>query len=125
MFDFGSYEEHAAGGNFAVLIAGAKARPAANDVVHFVFVMRALQIGISGGEHIETGAHAGHAKKLVVEFAALSALLLDSGNVGDKRFHAGIVHVRIVHARMPEKTRSVNCGIRFWACKLPSGLYHW
>jgi hypothetical protein len=120
MFDFCGNEKNASSGNLAVLIACAKARPAANDIVHFVFVMRALLIGCSGGEHVKTRAHAGYAKKLVVELAALRALLLDSGNVGDERFHA-----RILHARMPAKTRSVNCGIRFWACRFPSGLYHW
>ena len=28
-------------------------------------------------------------------------------------------------ARIPPKTRLVNCGIRWLACSSPSGLYHW
>src|SRR5271170_1542694 len=110
MLNFGGYEEHAAGGNLTILVSGAKASPAANDVVHFVLTMRALRIGSTGGEHVKACAHARYAKKLLVEFAALRAFQLDSGNVGKQGLHPRIVHARIRHARMPAKTRSVNCG---------------
>jgi hypothetical protein len=29
-----------------------------------------------------------------------------------------------LHAKMPSKNNSVNCGISVCACRFPSGLYH-
>ena len=71
---FSGHEEHAASGNFLVFFSRSETCFPANDVVHLVFVMRALRIGGSGGQHIESCAHGGHAQKLAVQLAALGAL---------------------------------------------------
>ena len=103
MFDFGRDEDDATCGNFAIFAIGLEARAAAHHVIHFVLMMGPLKIETVRGQHVKAGAH-----------ATLRALPLDVGKLDQDS----------THAKMPPKIRSVNCGMRFCACRSPSGLYH-
>src|ERR1700689_566179 len=107
-------KNQAARGNFAVFGSGLAAGASADDVVYLVFAMRVLPVCCPRGQDVEAGPHRRHPQKFEVRLAALEALLGDLRQAGEYRFHA----------KMPPKISSVNWGIRFWACRSPSGLYH-
>jgi len=115
MLNLGGDEEHASRGDFPVLISGLEARFSADDVVHLIFMMGALRVGGPGGQYVEPRAQGRHAQKLAIQFAARGPLPVDRADVPEPR----------LHARIPPKSSSVNCGIRWCACSSPSGLYHW
>src|SRR5580692_5843887 len=88
VLNFGGDKEHAAGGNGLILVSGFETRLAADNVVHLVFMMRALPVDSAGGEDVESCAHRGHAEELPVEFAALGPLLVDFSDGSEPSFHA-------------------------------------
>ncbi len=107
-------KNHAAGGNLPVLAAGLEPGVSPNHVIHFILVMRALQVEAARGQNVESSAHGLLTQELAVGLAAMNTLAVDLGEID----------VDWDHAKMPPKIRSVNCGIRFCTCKSPSGLYH-
>ena len=109
------HENNAAFAHLMFLGVDAHESPAANYVIHFVFVVRLLRICAARWQDVETGTHRRHAKKFFVQLATLGSLLVDFGKIGEKRFQA----------KIPPKMSSVNCGIRLCVCRSPSGLYHW
>src|ERR1700674_862878 len=100
--------------DFLLLGRDAHAGVTADYVVEFVFMVRLLRIPTSGGEDVKSGAQGWYMEKLAVELGASRAFCLDFCESAK----------RTPHAKIPPKTRSVNCGIRFCVCKSPSGLYH-
>jgi len=115
MLHFSCDEHHAPCGYLVDFLGNFEAGSSPDNVIDLIFVVRSLQVRCTGGEDVEAGAHRRHAKKFAVRFTAPGPLLLDLGDGGKERFHA----------KMPPKMRSVNCGMRFCACKSPAGLYHW
>jgi hypothetical protein len=70
-------EEHASSRNVPVLVGRSETRSTAEHVIHLIFMMRALWVRSSGGQHIKSRAHGGYTQKLPVPLAARSALLLE------------------------------------------------
>jgi hypothetical protein len=83
MLDLGGHEENAACRDLCFFSSGLKTSPATNDVIDFIFMMWALQIGCTYRKHIQAGTHEWDAQELVIEFGPLRALLVASINVGE------------------------------------------
>src|SRR5581483_1692695 len=114
VFDFGGYEEQAACRNFGVIAGSAEAGASAKHMVKLVLMMGDLRVDGTGGQDVEAGAHGRNAKELAVELAGAGSIAIDVCDCGEQR----------LHARIPPRTSSVNCGTRLGACKFASGLYH-
>src|ERR1700674_5395070 len=101
MADFRGDENHAARENFFVFGSGLETGASAKHVIDFIFAMRLLMIRCSSRQNIKTGAHRGHSYKFAVGPATFGALLFDGVESSQE----------CLHAKMPPKIRSVNCGI--------------
>ncbi len=115
VLDFSGNKYDAAGRNFALFIASLETGAAAYHIIDFVLLVGLLQVLTIRGQNVKSSAHRRHAKKLLVQLAALGVQPLDLGQGEERSFQA----------KMPPRMSSVNCGIRLCACNSPSGLYHW
>src|ERR1700722_2698854 len=115
VLDFRGNEQQASCGNLQVFLLSLEARSSPEHVIHLIFMMRMLRVGSSSLQHIQARAHGGDSHEFAVQLAVLVHLLVNPRKVSEYG----------VHARIPPNTRSVNWGTRLFACKSPSGLYHW
>src|SRR5438309_11421226 len=81
MFDPGRHKDHAARLDDLLLVADTHVSPAANHVIHLVFLMRLLRIDRAGRKHVNAHAQGRNAQEFLIELTLLPTFGRDRGQI--------------------------------------------